>query len=336
MDSKDKKQRSAPQKRKPAPDPRRGGTATKSRPAPKKAAPPRPKKRPQPARRQQSRPSPDVVYIQPEPFNRNRFLLRLATVVAVVLALFFGMSIFFKVKTVMVSGADKYTAWEVRQASGIEEGENLLALNEAMIDAKIRTALPYVSRVRVGIKLPDTVNIEIVEIAVTYAIEAEAGGWWLMSADGVLLESVNSADAEDYTKILGVQLESPVSGEQAVAAEPEPEETTSATDASGETVETVPVTVRASERLAAALDIVQYLEDNGILGKAKSVDVSDMGQLEIWYGEQYQILLGDTTRLSYKVEMLKNTIDQLGDHYSGTLDVSYTLRPEEVVYTPFS
>ena len=65
------------------------------------------------------KPTPDVVYTQPDPFNRNRFILRLVTVVAVVLALIFGMSIFFKVKTVTVAGTNKYTAWDVREASGI-------------------------------------------------------------------------------------------------------------------------------------------------------------------------------------------------------------------------
>ena len=42
----------------------------------------------------------DVVYTQPKPFNRTRFLLQLATVGAVVIAVLFGMSIFFKVKNV--------------------------------------------------------------------------------------------------------------------------------------------------------------------------------------------------------------------------------------------
>ena len=43
----------------------------------------------------------DVVYTQPKAFNRKRFLLQLATVAAVVLALLFGMSIFFKVEEVL-------------------------------------------------------------------------------------------------------------------------------------------------------------------------------------------------------------------------------------------
>ena len=306
---------------------------------PKRSVPVYTRKRPQPQRRNQRRLSQDVVYTQPEPFNRNRFLLRLLTVVAVVLALFFGMSIFFKVKTVRVSGADKYTAWEIRQASGIEEGENLLALNEAMIGGKIKTALPYISRVRVGIKLPDTVNIDVSEIAVTYAVESSRDGWWLITADGKVMEPVNSVDAEDYTRILGIRLESPLPGGTAVAKEPDPPATSApATDASGENDETAAQTedlqISGADQLAAALDMLQYLEDNGILGEADYVNVKDLGQLELFYADRYLVLLGDRTRLGYKIEMMANTIEQLGEHYRGTLDVSYTLRPDQVVYTP--
>ena len=298
------------------------------------------KKRPQPQRKKQKAPSVEVVYTQPDPFNRNRFLLRLLTVVAVVLALFFGMSIFFKVETVMVSGADKYTPWQVRQASGIEDGENLLSLNEAMIGGKIKTALPYVSRVRVGIKLPSTVNIEIEEIAVNYAVESVRDGWWLVTADGKVMESVAGSQVDSYTQLVGIQLESPIAGGNAVVKEPEPAgenpgETSAPENATG-TAEPEPITITAAERFSVALDIVQYLEDNGILGTVDSVDVSDLNQLTLWYGNrQYNVLLGDNTRMAYKIGMMKNTIDQLGEHYSGTLDVSFTLRPQEVVYTPF-
>ena len=109
---------------------------------------------------------PDVVYIPPKPFNRNRLLLSLAITLAVVLALSFSISIFFSVEVVTVSGMEKYTAWDVREASGIKEGEGLLSFGSAKAAGKIRTLLPYVKEVQIGIKLPDTVKIEIVESTV--------------------------------------------------------------------------------------------------------------------------------------------------------------------------
>ena len=280
--------------------------------------------------RKPAAPAPEVVYTQPGPFNRNRFLLQLITVIAVVLALVFGMSIFFKVETVVVSGAQKYTAWQVREASGVIEGENLLTLSRAQLASRIRAKLPYVAEARVGIKLPDTVNIEIVELDVAYAVEDSAGSWWLMRSDGVVLEKINAADTAKYTKLLGVQLNVPQEGMSAAAAEPVQE----GTAPSGETLP--PVTVKASEQLSTAISIVQYLEENGIIGDAASIDVTNLGAIELWYGERYQVMLGDTTQLSYKIKCMKAAIDKQSDYQAGILDISFTTWPDEVGFSPFA
>lgn len=278
----------------------------------------------------------DIVYTQPRPFNRNRFLLRLITVVAVVLALTFGMAIFFKVENVTVSGVEKYTAWEIREASGIQEGENLLTLSDARIGGRIRTALPYVDRVRVGIKLPDTVNIEIVELDVVYAAQADNASWWLITADGKVVEGINGTDAKAYTQILGVKLQDPQVGQQAVAAEPEPETVETSTGEETQAV-TTPVTIRAEEQLSMAVTIMQYLEDNGILGALDSIDVTNLNDLELWYGQRFQVVLGDSTQLGYKISSMKAVIEspEIGEYSSGILDISFTTWPDSVGYTPF-
>lgn len=281
------------------------------------------------------RPTEDVVYTQPGPFNKSRFLLQLSAAVAVVLALLFGMSIFFKVKVVTVSGANKYTQWDVHQASGIQEGENLLTLSEARLSSNIRSRLPYVDTVRIGIKLPDTVKIEIVELDVVYAVEEDNGDWWLMRADGGIVEKTSSADAEGYTKVLGVKITEPAVGEIAKASQPVSEETTVEGQA-------VPVTVNAAQQLETAISILQYLEDNGVIGDAASVDVTDVNNLQMWYADRFQIVFGDSTQLSYKIRLMKTAVDEHMESYdSGVLDVSLTIQPDpekeyQVIYTPFS
>lgn len=288
------------------------------------------------APRQGTRPAapkekPAVVYTQPAPFNRNRFLLRLATVLAVVLAVVFGMSIFFKVDEtkITVSGNNKYTAWDVREASGILHGENLLTLSDAGISDRILDALPYIKWARVGIELPDTVHIEVVEREVVYSVESESDGWWLISADGLVVDQTTAAEAGEYTQILGVQIASPQVSAQAVAAEPVQETT--------EGEQPAPVTVYARERLDAAISILQYMEQSGVIGGASTVDVSNMSGLEIWFGKQYQVTLGDTANLQYKIQVMKGAMDQMGEyHEQGVLDVSFTLRPDEAVFTKFT
>ena len=86
-----------------------------------------------PVRRERKLRDSDVVYTPPKPFKRGRFLLHLITVAAVVLAIVMGMSIFFKVETVKVSGCNKYTPWDVSEASGVEIGSNLMTISRAQI-----------------------------------------------------------------------------------------------------------------------------------------------------------------------------------------------------------
>lgn len=307
----------APQKKRTAPgnNPSRARTAPKKRVTVKK-------------REQQNQPTPEVVYTEPGLFNRNRLILRLVTVAAVVLALIFGISIFFKVETVTVAGCQKYTAAEVKEASGIRAGDNLLGLNNARITSNIIGDLPYVSSVRVGIKLPNTVKIEIVELDVVYAVEADDGSWWLIRADGTVIEKTNSADAELHTKILGIKLTKPVVGEKAVAAQPVSQETT----ADGETV---PVTIKAEQQLDTAVSLMQYLEEYGVIGEAQSIDVENLSDLQIWYGTRYQVMLGDTLDLKNKIARMKAAIDSASDTQTGILDVTFTVMPDQVICTPF-
>ena len=308
------------------------GTARHPARPSKGAASAAPAKRKRPAAQQtrkktarRPRVTPEVVYTPARPFSRNRFLLRLLTVAAVVIAITFGISIFFKVETVTVSGMNKYTAWDVKEASGLKEGDNLLTINKAKAYGNIKVKLPYVDTVRIGIKLPDTVNIEIVELEVVYAIKADDGSTWLISSDGRVVEQVSASTATNYTNILGVTLASPKAGQATTAAE-----NNVASD------ETQVQTTTAADRLQAALTILQYLEANGIIGDAASVDVTDLGDIEMWYGTQYQIKLGDTGRMSRKIHDIATAIAQMDDYQSGELDASYIIWPDSVGYTPFN
>lgn len=293
------------------------------------------------AKPRRERPAPRIVYTPPKPFSRNRLLLRLATTVAVVLALTFGVSIFFKVSTITVSGTQKYTAWDVREASGIQEGENLLTFGKARAKARILAELPYVKNVRMGIKLPDTVNIEIVEFEVVYSIRDQSGSWWLMTSDGKVIEQADSATAGQYTEVLGVTLSLPKAGEQGVAVDSAPaaanpaETSDPASETGADTTQAAPVTVLGSEQLAAALSILQYLEANSMIGAVTSVDVTDLSQIELWYGTQYQVKLGDTSQMNYKISCLKEAVSKLEAYQTGELDISFTFWPDEVGYTPF-
>lgn len=273
--------------------------------------------------------TPAVIYTQPAVFNRNRLFIQLLTVTAVVMALILALSVFFKVGTITVSGADVYSPWAVREASGIQEGDNLLTFSRARAGAQIRAALPYVDKVRIGIKLPETVIIYIEELSVAYAIKSSDGDWWLINSDGRIVEQVDGVTASNYTQVLGVTIMNPEINENAVATENAPTET----DASGEPI---PVLVTGAQRLFSSLQILKALEANDIVGQVASVDVSILESVVLWYGTRYQVNLGDTNRMEHKIACMNETILQLSDYQSGILDCSFTIWPNQVGYTPFT
>ena len=272
--------------------------------------------------------TPAVIYTQPAAFSRDRLLIQLLTVTAVVAALVLGMSVFFKVKTVTVAGAETYSAWAIREASGISEGDNLLTFSKAKASAKIQASLAYVDDVRIGIKLPDTVIIYIEEMDVAYAIESTQGDWWLINSGGRVVEQITAVEAKNHTQVLGVMLEDPQAGSDAVAANAVPQETL-------ESGEPVPVTVSGEQRLSSCLQILKALEANDIVGQAASVDVSDLEDVMLWYGSQYEVLLGNTSDMEYKIACMNDAILEMSDYQSGILDISFTHWKDQVGYTPF-
>ena len=282
-------------------------------------------------------PTPAVIYTQPAAFNRNRLIIQLVTVTAVVLALVIGLSVFFKVEHIYVSGAKVYSESSITEVCGISKGDNLLTFSHARAAALIQANRPYVREVRFGIKLPDTVNIIVEEDDVVYAIKDQTGQWWLMNSDGRVVEQGNNAKITNNTQVLGVSLQDPVPNERGVALESAPAAEENATAAEGETVpSSVPVTTTGAQRLDAALQILKALEDNDIVGSAASVDVSRIDDIILWYGTRYQVNLGDNTRLEHKIACMNAVIAQMSEYQSGVLDCSFTIWPNQVGYTPFS
>lgn len=285
---------------------------------------PKQEKRPGEKARRQKKPqprrtAPEAVYTPGRQFNRRRLVLRIVTVVAVAFAFFLGLSIFFKVDTVTVSGCEKYSAWSVAEASGIEQGDSLLFFGEAAAGSRVIDSLPYVKSVRFQRTLPGTVHIIIEEAPVAYAAQDTKGSWWLITAEGRVTEQADTAEAGKHTSLVGITLENPEVGTQAVAQE-KAEEGSSVTGA---------------DRLAVALQILRQLEANEMLGVVASVDVSNLQALELWYGDRYRVKLGDSSRMDYKIAAVKSAVAGMSDYQTGILDASFTTFPNSVGHMQF-
>lgn len=274
--------------------------------------------------------APAVHYQQPTPFRPRRLAIQLGLVAAVVAAILLGVSVFFKVQKVVVYGNDQYDAWTIREASGIADGENLLAFGSIRACGRIMDELPYVKDVRIGITLPETVNIYISEYPVVYSLEDTDGGWWLVGSDGKIVDKTDVGAAAAYTRILGVQLTGPVLGAVAAAAESQPE---TATNAAGETVQ-VPVITTGAERLKAAMTVMAALETCDVLGQVVSIDASRPGDLSLQYSDRFHVLLGDVQNMDKKIAWMRDAVAQMAAYQNGTLDLTFTTYPDQAGFTP--
>ena len=269
---------------------------------------------------------PEVIYTPPKPLRRGRFIWKLVSMAAVVAAVFMGLSVFFRVDTITVAGADKYSPWMIREAAGVEPGDALLGIGKARVASRIVTKLPYVDEVKVGVRLPGTVEIQITELQVTYSIEDENGAWWLISGSGRAVEQVTMEKALGYTSVVGLTIRTPKPGET-VQAIPgvivDPDEGTSVTLEQA----------YADDQLDALITVMTALEANRIIGQVARIDVTNPADIRLEYPQLLTVLLGDSQRMDYKVSYLAAAVEQLSDSQSGELDLSLQYR-EDAIFTP--
>ena len=259
-------------------------------------------------------------------YNTN-FGFKFAIMLSVVAVIVLSMIIFFKVKHVSVilptdeNGETKsyYTAQEVADASGVNLDDNLLSLSKATVAARIYAALPYVNEVQIKKQLPGTVVIRFSEFQVTYGIQDEQGGWWLMSREGRILESADEQSVRGHLTVTGMPIKVPELGDEIKPA------ATEGADMS-----------EIANKQKVALDTLEALEKTSFIKQVERVDVSTSYDLTLWWAdERYEIKLGTTERLDYKLQYLQ-TILQEGsiNNKSGTLDLTFN-EDSDAHFLPF-
>ena len=109
------------------------------------------------------------------------FLYKLLSMLVICAAIIVALTLFFRVDTVKISGQQRYTDEQVREASGIQVGDNLILLNKYDVAGNIVEALPYIEDTRINRKLPSTLIIQVSECGKPLAV-VQDGYAWLVSS----------------------------------------------------------------------------------------------------------------------------------------------------------
>lgn len=263
---------------------------------------------------------------------------RLLIMAAVVAAVVFGVAIFFKVNTVEVQGNTIYSASEISAASGIQKGDNLFTLNKEAAAGSIKANLPYVESVSVIRFLPDKIVIEVKESDAAFAVTTNVNTTWLINSVGKALEQV--ADSTLTDAVQGTEAPETGADESATGEEAEPTQ-----DGAGQSIPRIlgvvvnsptagaVVTAENSEQLSAALAVVAQLEGTGILEHIETIDVEKEYDIVLEYDGRYEIRLGGTEELSYKIDYLTVILDNLSDFQAGIIDLTFSDSSEARFYS---
>lgn len=226
------------------------------------------------------------------------FLAKLLTLVAIVAAAVFGVTVFFQVNTFEIHGVENYSEDAVIIASGIELGQSILLVDKSKVASRINTRLPYVQSVQIERRLPGTVVITVTEGKAAASVRSEYDEYWLIDDKGKLMEQVNEDRAASVTQISGVSALLPVAGDQ------------------------IRLSQEDQQRLDVALELLQQLERYDLAGQIVSIDVTQLYNIVMYYTDQFEIQLGSTEELDYKIKYLAYALESL-DGKSGLIDLTF-------------
>lgn len=285
--------------------------------------------------------------------NRGRRLgpvFKLLCLLALVVALTAGATVFFRVEQVVVTGNSRYTQEEIIEVSGIQKGDNLYGWNKFSIAQQLRQTLPYIGEVSIRRALPSTVIITVVEWEAIARIEPPT--------EQELLALQGELDGEEGDS---PQAEGDVSGD---ASAPEGVTEMSAVaqqpwlisvkgklleQASGD-ADTISVTGLAAlvpqagtslavpqsqqTRLEALLSMLEAMENAGMTKDFSSIALGST-QMELRYLDRFTVKVNLGADFPYELQVISTVREDIeqkhGPQAAGTMDL--TQEEYEVVYS---
>ena len=229
---------------------------------------------------------------------------RLIVMAGVILAVILTMVIFFRVETIQVTGNSYYDEEEILQACGVATGDNLLTLSRGKISGSIMAPLKYVDSVKVSRQLPDTLILRITESKPRYAVQDENGNYYLMTAQGKIVEQITSSAAKEFTMVEELIILTPTIGEEVQIYAESGEES------------------KAKGQLTAMKNLLVAVEEATLGRYIASVQIPSSFKVSLWYEDRFYVELGNTTRIDYKLEYLKAVVEREESYVTGTIDLT--------------
>ena len=229
------------------------------------------------------------------------FLYKVLSVLVICGCLVAALTLFFRVDTIVVTGQSRYTAQEIQEASGIQQGDNLLLLNKYNASGSIAQQLPYIEEIRIHKELPETLRIEVRECETPVAV-VQDGFTWLISSSGKgkIVDQLDASAAGDYAQVTGCTLLAPSIGSEVVLGS------------------------EFSLQQESLLGLLSALDEEGMLPNLDSISLEDLSVIRMGYLDRFTVKLPYGADYASKMRILKLAIesDYVQDNMTGTFDMT--------------
>ena len=238
--------------------------------------------------------------------NRRRFsaVFRLLFFGAVAAAVVLGCTVFFRVEDVVVSGNVRYTQEDIRQASGIQQGDNLFLLNKFSIQSSLEEKLPYIQEASIRRVLPDKILVEVTEWEAVAQIQDQAGNWWLLSYGGKLLEM---GQRDGAMEISGLTPLAPSAGQMMAVSQEE------------------------QAKLTALKSLMETLYQRDTISLTSTIKITDGGVIWMRYDGRFDVKLMLSSDFNYRLKALETVVAEQEPGASGVMDLTQDVA---VTYMP--
>ena len=235
-------------------------------------------------------------------YNRKRrrgsfsFLYKLLAFLLTCTAIALALTLFFRIRTIEVSGNSRYTSDEIIAAAQVKTGDNLFLMNKFNAAERIRRTLPYIETVQFRRMLPDGLSIVVTECADPAAV-VQDGKAYLLCDTGNIVDEMAASAVRDRIQIVGLTLVAPQVGTQATAAE-------------GQEL--------MLERL---LELLKALDSRSMAADVSEIDMSDASQLTLRYLDRFDVCFPWDADYAYKLDYLLAVVEKLEVNETGTINM---------------
>jgi cell division protein FtsQ len=217
--------------------------------------------------------------------------------------LIFGISVFFRVSVIDVTGANRYSAERILSASGLKKGDNLIFVDAGAAANKVAKTLPYLNEVVIEKIIPDKVVIRVTE-SQPIAVLKYNGNWWILDQKARALEQTDGIDAAGKINISGIE---PVSLAEGLVIK---------VDESQET------------KLQYLTQVLGAINDAGLSGQVGQLDISNIGNITFTYTDRFTVIMSGGEDADYKLSLMQNVIEQLEPDEKGKIKIDLSAEIE--------